>query len=189
MTNSPVDRQKHLIEANIRGLRQIADNLGSITDAHYAATSPEFAPQRIGGQVRHIVEFYECFLDGLPSAHIDYNERKRDMSLETHRSLALERIQSLVLRLAGEPSLQGDSVVWVRMEDARAAGALSDTFLLSSVGRELQALSTHTIHHSALIAFLLRELGVPVNPAFGVAPSTLRYRTAQANEDAVGCAL
>ena len=61
------------------------------------------------------------------------------------------------------------------MEDS-GGYELGDPFLMSSVGRELLTLSTHTIHHFALIAITLRAHGVAVDPDFGVAPSTLRHR-------------
>jgi hypothetical protein len=48
--------------------------------------------------------------------------------------------------------------------------------MVSSVRRELQALSSHTIHHFALMAVTLRAHGLEVDPAFGMSPSTLRYQ-------------
>ena len=45
----------------------------------------------------------------------------------------------------------------------------------SSVERELQFLSSHTVHHYALIAVILRLNGVQPEEGFGVAPSTQRY--------------
>ena len=62
--------------------------------------------------------------------------------------------------------------------------AFPEPFLISSVGRELQVLSSHTIHHFALMAMTLRVLGVPVDPDFGMAPSTLRYLDTQAGAEA-----
>ncbi len=46
----------------------------------------------------------------------------------------------------------------------------------SSVERELQFLRSHTVHHFALIAVILRLSGLEPGEEFGVAPSTLRYR-------------
>jgi hypothetical protein len=43
------------------------------------------------------------------------------------------------------------------------------------VGRELQYLLSHTIHHYAIIGSILRAQGVEPGPDFGVAPSTLRH--------------
>jgi hypothetical protein len=69
------------------------------------------------------------------------------------------------------------------MEDATDTG-LADPFLMSSVGRELQTLSSHTIHHFALIGMTLLAHGVAVDPDFGMAPSTLRYKQSMKAEAA-----
>ena len=45
----------------------------------------------------------------------------------------------------------------------------------SSLGRELLFLASHTVHHYALIAVLVRLWGVAPDDDFGVAPSTLAY--------------
>ena len=63
------------------------------------------------------------------------------------------------------------------MEDADAM-QVQDRFLTSSIGRELQILSSHTIHHFALIAMTLRAMGYHVDRDFGMAPSTLRFNAA-----------
>jgi hypothetical protein len=129
------------------------------------------------------MEFYECFLDGLAGGRIDYDARKRDLSVETSRQTAQARIRILTRRLQSEPALRVDSLVSVRMEDS-AGSRISEPLLVSSVGRELQVLSSHSIHHFALIAMTLRALGVPVDPDFGMAPSTLRYRASQTEAEA-----
>ena len=43
---------------------------------------------------------------------------------------------------------------------------------VTSVGRELAFVMSHTIHHLAVIALLLRDLGIEVPPRFGYAPTT-----------------
>jgi hypothetical protein len=45
----------------------------------------------------------------------------------------------------------------------------------SSAERELQFLLSHTVHHYALIALMLRTQGYEPGAEFGVAPSTLAY--------------
>jgi len=171
-------RQNLLIEANVAWLCQGKELLEQIDDATYTASSRSFSTHRVGGHLRHILEFYECFLDGMESSHIDYDSRKRDVSLETHRCAALAKIDSIIHALRTERALLSDRIVWVRMEDAQAV-EVSEIFMISSTGRELQTLSSHTIHHFALIAMTLRAMGYEVDRDFGVAPSTLRYRVAQ----------
>lgn len=61
--------------------------------------------------------------------------------------------------------------------DARARDATPD-WRPSSLGRELQFLSSHTLHHYALIKLLLDDTGLDLGPEFGVAPSTLAWQRA-----------
>jgi hypothetical protein len=173
--NELQERQAALVEMNVRWLKQALNLVGRVDDATFATSPPPLAPHKVGDHLRHILEFYECFLDGLDLAHIDYDARRRDECLAGNRLVAMARIASIVDRLESDPQLRGDALLFVRMEDAVALGG-TEEYLTSSVGRELQALSSHTIHHFALIAMTLRAHGYPVNEDFGVAPSTLRYR-------------
>ena len=172
------ERQSLLIETNLTWLRQALTLLQQIDDRTYAESPPAVAPHRVGGHLRHILEFYECFLEGIQSSHIDYDARKRDESIETCRAAALARIRSIIHQLKTSPLLRGDPIIRVRREDSQARDA-GDCCLVSSAGRELQVLSSHTIHHFALIAMTLRVIGFQVDRDFGMAPSTLRYLTSK----------
>lgn len=178
---STANANRELIATNVAWLRQALALVRGIDDVSYR-TSPEgLAPHRAGAHLRHILEFYECFLNGLESLNVDYDARQRDERIETSRQVAMDRITAIIERLETEPLVRRDSVLFVRMEDAKA-NLLEDPYLCSTVGRELQALSSHTIHHFALIAITLRAHGVSVDPDFGMAPSTLRFRSSQAFE-------
>jgi uncharacterized damage-inducible protein DinB len=168
-------RQHLLVQSNIQWLRQALRLLTVLTDENYCNSPAGFSPHRIGGHLRHILEFYECFLDGLSSGHIDYEARKRNPLIENSRTVAMESAAALIDRLQSDELPGVDWIVWVRMEDSDHQ-KLEDRFLTSSLARELQVLSSHTVHHFALIAMTLTALGIPVDPDFGVAPSTLRYR-------------
>jgi hypothetical protein len=178
MHESAAQRQESLIAVNIGWLRQAEALLTGINDAVYTASPSGLAPHKAGAHLRHILEFYECFLTGLGAGRIDYDARKRDLSVETSRQAAQTRIRFLIHLLETESALRIDSLVSVRMEDT-AGSRLPEPFLVSSVGRELQVLGSHTIHHFALIAITLRALGVPLDPDFGMASSTLHYRASQ----------
>jgi hypothetical protein len=160
---------------NTRWLRQALDLLGRLDPRRFSTSPKGLAPHRVSSHLRHIIEFYECFLDGLEAVHIDYDARRRDLTLESSISIAAGRICGIIARLESDRALLHDGVLFVRMEDA-AAFDLIDPFLMSSVARELMTLSSHTIHHFALIAMTLRGHGVSLDTDFGVAPSTLRHR-------------
>ena len=165
-------RQTALVDANITWLRQALAIVQSTDDATFSTSPRSLEPYRVGSHLRHILEFYECFLDGLVTLQIDYDARKRDEAVENSRAAATGKICSIIRRLETTLSLRGDSIVGVPMEEYG--------YLTSSVGRELQVLSSHTIHHFALIAMTLRAHGVAVHADFGMAPSTLRHLATKA---------
>jgi hypothetical protein len=159
-----------LVDVNLKLLDDAACVVSSLHDRTY--TEPTLGGQRVGAQLRHVIEFYESFLDGLTGPSIDYDARKRDVSIEQSRSAALARIESLKRRLSVLEWGDGDIPLRVVAEDA------PEYSMWSTVCRELQALRSHTIHHFAVIAMALHAWGIAVDPDFGVAPSTLATRAA-----------
>jgi len=166
-----------LIATNVTWLQQALELIGRLDDAAFVSAPKDLARHRVGSHLRHILEFYECFLDGVASSRIDYDARKRDETVEKSRFAAIERIHLLIRRLEENPRVHEDAVLYIRMEDAPA-------WLPSSIGRELQVLSSHTIHHFALIAVTLTLHGIEVDPDFGMSPSTIRFNAARASEAA-----
>ena len=174
-----IARQAQLIETNVRWLRQARTLLELMDDFSFTASPKGMEPHRVSGHFRHILEFYECFLEGVESGYVDYDGRRRDSSLERSRAAAIHKIDDIINRLQTTRELSGDAAVFVRMEDIDP-GEFQDPSLFSSVSRELQVLSSHTIHHFALIAMTLRAHGCDIDRDFGVAPSTLRYHSEKA---------
>jgi hypothetical protein len=176
-------RQSTLIAANIRWLHQALRLLERLDDTVYSNMAPGFAPHRAGAHLRHILEFYQCFLEGMNSSHIDYDSRRRDEAIEYSRHTAATAISSIIRALQTRAEVREERIVWVRMEDADGNG-VRDCFMESSISRELQVLSSHTTHHFALIAMTLRAHGVQMDPHFGMAPSTLRHQASKTAEAA-----
>src|SRR3954464_12623239 len=117
-----MNRQNTLIETNIRWLRQALRLLDRLDDAAYTTTPPGLEPHRAGAHLRHIVEFYQSFLAGFESSYIDYDARRRDQTVERSRAAAAAAIRSISRTLETCAALRSDTIVWVRMEDAAAAG-------------------------------------------------------------------
>src|SRR5258708_7362322 len=118
MSNDLSHRQDLLIENNVHLLHQAQRLLEPISDRIYAESPFGLAPHRAGSHLRHVLEFYECFLDGMETGHIDYDARKRDEVIASDRIAAIARIRSIVDRLRDCPTLRGDMLIWVRAEDA-----------------------------------------------------------------------
>jgi hypothetical protein len=182
ITTTP-SRQSALIGINVRWLRQALRLLSSLDDTVYSTTPRGLAPHRAGAHLRHILEFYQCFLEGLECSHIDYDARRRDDTIEYSRDAASTAIRSIIRTLETSQNLFQEGIIWVRMEDADSNG-VREGFMESSISRELQVLSSHTVHHFALIAITLRMHGVEIESDFGMAPSTLRYLASKTAEAA-----
>lgn len=158
-----------LIAANVRALLQARDVLLDLPDRMYAQPAPCATGVRIGAHLRHVLEFYEAFLTGMERGLIDYDARRRNGLVETSRAAGLQLLDELIARLESMPPIRTDSPLHVYADE-------TDAVLTSSAGREMQVLLCHTIHHFAMVAVALNAYGVAVDPTFGVASATLRYR-------------
>src|SRR5690348_2830936 len=125
-------RQSALVATNIRWLRQALHLVERLGDAVYSTPAPGFAPHRVGSHLRHILEFYRCFLEGLDSSRIDYDSRRRDQAIELSRAAASKAIRSIVQALETRSGLREERMVSVRMEDAEES-RVHDGFMESSI--------------------------------------------------------
>jgi len=171
-----LNRLDVLIQTNVTLLDQALSLVARIDDRAYSESPAGFAPHRVGAHLRHVLDFYACLFDGVMSGRIDYGARRRDRAVESSRRAGFARIFRVIRRL--EKNSLSEAVLRVRLEDAPEG--VDNAFMPSSTARELQALSSHTIHHFAMIALTLAAHGVDVAPDFGVAPSTLRHAARQA---------
>jgi len=155
-------------------LTQGIEVLRGMDEAVYKAPCAPSGRSRIGSHFRHCLDFFGSFLRGLHENRIDYTARERDERVETSIRAAIERFEITIEALRRIEDLDPFAPLIVRGEDAPTdLGPCAWT--CSSVGRELQFLLSHTIHHYALIAVYLRLEGVEPGDEFGVAPSTLAY--------------
>ena len=169
--------EERLAAENVRHLDQGIDLLLRLDDAEYAAAPDALFRGGVGAQFRHCLDFYRCFLDGLAGSLVDYSRRSRDRAVETSRERAVDATRGLREQLLAIEPQDAERRLSVRAEDrSRYPGA--PDWSGSTVGRELQFLVSHTIHHYALIAAVLKLQGHDVRhvfPEFGVAPSTLNH--------------
>jgi hypothetical protein len=161
-----------LSAANVRVLRELGAAIREIPLEYYGNLA--------GPQVRHVLDFYRCFLTGKDGA-VDYEARLRDRDVETKPQAALELIERMTKGLEGQAGEPMDGEVWVAAEEAGVEGGVEcgscRRWLRSSRGRELEFLRSHSIHHMAIIRVALKDRAA-LPESFGVATSTLRHRAA-----------
>jgi uncharacterized damage-inducible protein DinB len=162
-----------LVADNILLLEQCATVVEALTADEYRSRDPRCLGGSVGAHVRHSLEHYGSFLAGLDVGDIDYARRARDRRVEEERAFACAALRATASALARHLTFAPmDGPLIVAAEGEAADGDPTR----SSIGRELGFLLSHTIHHCALIAVLMRLRGLETPSGFGLAPATLRHR-------------
>jgi hypothetical protein len=99
--------------------------------------------------------------------------------VEHDRAFAQDKIAAVCGRITTLDPRLGTAPIQATLQCGEPAG-LATTWSATSVTRELQFLASHTVHHYAVIAAMLRPQGVEPGNDFGVAPSTLEYERGHA---------
>lgn len=165
----------HIAAQNLYFLEQGRQLVATLDDELYCRQGLRPRSASIGAHLRHVIDCFRCFLRGLETGRIDYDDRQRQANIETDRSTAEAALAEIAHALEGLEDLSPRHPLEVRV-DAEAWG--DDPTLHwhgSTLGRELQFLLSHTVHHYALIALILRGHGHEPDADFGVAPSTLQF--------------
>lgn len=156
-----------LIDDNIQVLRQGAQLIERLDDQRYSLAARPLFTHGVGSHFRHCLDSYHCFFKGFETGQIDYDHREREELIERDRRFAVARIETVIARLRSLTS-SDERIPLMTKQD-------SEVWSHTSLGRELQFLLSHTIHHYALIALALRLQGIEPGLEFGVAPSTLQF--------------
>lgn len=163
-----------LINANLHYLAQTKRLLAQLDDQDFGHQSKAFYGSTIGGHVRHCLDHYDSFLNGLENGKVDYDQRMRLPALETETKSAAAKTSEIHAKLEATIHNSPPVGLLVKMD----CGVEDSEWQPSTLGRELQFLVSHTVHHFAMIGGICRELEIEPEADFGVAPSTIRHRAA-----------
>lgn len=159
-----------LFAAVKKSIQQLTDALDQLTAEQYSAASANLSGSSIGQHTRHIIELYQCLLNGYEQQYVCYDDRKRDVRIETDLAFAKQSLLNIATSVEREDiQLQ---LAGVYDEEAQEQLQLSTNYY-----RELLYNYEHTIHHMALIRVGLKEAGATsIAENFGIASSTIRHR-------------
>lgn len=149
---------------------QLAESLAQISQQEYVQPCKNLFNNTIGQHVRHVIELFQCLEQGYDPGVVNYEKRKRDLSIETDKELA----SRLLLEIYSGLGRSNKQLILEATYDDQAAEPLS---IGTNYHREVAYNLEHTIHHMALIRVGLAEvtsLSLPEN--FGVATSTMKYK-------------
>ena len=156
-----------LIQSVKNNLSENIDLLRQLTNEEFTQQNPELSNATIGEHMRHIIELFGCLLENYDYGLINYDDRKRDVLLQTDKNEAIAIIEKYLLEIdkPNKPlSLTHNCFSSIEL-------------LQTNYFRELIYNLEHSIHHQALIKVALHSLPhIKIPSTFGVAPSTLEYR-------------
>jgi len=161
------------IRDNLAAIEQGIVLLNEIGPVRYTQKIPVCFNSAAGGHMRHVIEHYMSFLQGLETGDVDYESRPRDTLIESDPVYAVGQLETIKRRLNEFAGENADRALQVRAETAPADAP--SPWAGSTALRELEFLLSHTIHHYALVAVVCRLAGQETPADFGMAPSTLRY--------------
>ncbi|MEO9887318.1 MAG: DinB family protein [Balneola sp.] len=167
-----------VVKSNIYFLEQGVSLLSSITDDQYAFNNGRYFKSGIGRHFRHIIEHYTSLINGYTD-RVNYDARERELKLETTRNFAISTIRTIIDSIEifeSSPELIDKQIEVMSNEGIEVEDSPWST---STVRRELQFLISHTVHHYALIALILKTMDVSLPDNFGIAPSTLKHESDQ----------
>jgi uncharacterized damage-inducible protein DinB len=155
-------------------LSQCEELLNNLSEIDYKAFTAQSSS--IGEHVRHMLDRYESFFQGLPSRQLDYDARAREKPIEESLQAAKSALASVQGRLAALTAGHIQNQPLMVSETVHQQGAA--VRVPSTAERELMSLVTHSIHHLAIIALLAKAMGYDLDQKVGKAPSTLVFEKA-----------
>lgn len=156
---------------------QLLNLLQSISVADYQAPLTVLDGASIGQHVRHIVDFFTCLEKGVAAGVVDYALRQREPEIESNPDCANRVLKAALAQLLLVPN----SLPLAMKGDFLGVQEAQRPLFQSSLGRELTFVHDHAVHHMAMIKIGLSSRCPELlsNADFGVAPSTIKYRSTQ----------
>lgn len=167
-----------LVRAAEDVLKQGLDLFALLDAQKYALIARDPFRASIGGHYRHVIEHFQCLIDGVATDSVNYDARKRDARIENELQIADKATQDVLSQLG-----RWDTQILARRcstINSIAYHSQDASIIDSNFARELAYCIGHAIHHYAIIRLICSEVGVLAPAEFGYAPSTIRHQSSLA---------
>ena len=141
--------------------------LNQISEDDYSKPIEYLSNASIGEHSRHIIELFQCAINSYEVGELNYDNRNRDILIQTSPSFAIEKIDEICNTIEKEN------------KDLILESVFFDVIsrINTNYFREVIYNLEHCIHHQALIKVaVLQNDSIKIDSNFGVARSTIEYR-------------
>lgn len=154
-----------IIRSTLKTLQKTEYLLSNLSDEDMCNTAVAPYYSSIGSHLRHILDFYDCVLN-CDTNIVDLTIRKRNLDVENSCVIAQNYLATLTDKLKQLNNLETEMIVI----DDLGLGKIEIGYSISAV---LAQANSHTIHHYAIINYILDGLGIVVSDTdFGYNPTT-----------------
>ncbi|MBT8254825.1 MAG: hypothetical protein HKN00_06525 [Flavobacteriaceae bacterium] len=157
-----------IVSATVSTLKESKNILNRLTNEQLTNSNIPPYHSCIGSHIRHILDFYNCIFRGLDQNLVDLTKRDRSSLIEEQCALALEEVDSVIEQL--KKLNHEDSHGMISVRDDLGQGLIEIKYTLGAL---LAQANSHTIHHYAIINYMLDRIGISLtDKTFGYNPST-----------------
>lgn len=157
-----------ILEASIATLEKSKSLLSGLTDEQLSDRGIAPYYSCVGSHLRHVLDFYDCVLNGFNSDIIDLTQRTRDERIRTECAYAAENVDRVINQIKSLDAVDLNRVVKV-IDDL----GLGNTEIDYTISALMAQMTTHAIHHYAIISYILTNLGIIIeDTSFGYNPTS-----------------
>lgn len=160
-------------------IEQAIDLLNELSPREYQTVlTPHFSGS-IGAHMRHVIDHFLALQQGVIDGAVDYNVRHRHNTVEQFPQSALEVLNRLKKWISSLDTQACEQPLSVTSEiDVQETRSVTCN---STLERELVFVSSHAIHHYALIRIMCSMQNKDIPALFGYAPATVTHMTEKKN--------
>ncbi|WP_405293279.1 hypothetical protein [Algibacter sp. Ld11] len=156
-----------IIASSLKTLQKANLLLNKLGDANLCNASVAPYYSSIGSHIRHILDFYNCIFNMNESLQVDLTARCRNTDVENQCHAASNYLDTTVKKLK---SLDIDLASNITVIDDLGLGKTSIAY---TFGALLSQANSHTIHHYAIISYIMNGLKIELDDCeFGYNPTT-----------------
>jgi len=157
-----------MIQAIVKNLTRGINLLNTISAEQYKDISVAPYYSSIGGHIRHIMDVYDCFFEGIDGGNIDLTARKRNPLAEQEIEVGIQYIEKTIEKVIRLSEEQLEHLVLVT--DDLGEGKITASYTVCAI---LIQAHSHATHHYASIGYIIHQLGIELpDDSFGFNPTT-----------------
>ena len=81
-----------MFKSTFHTIEQFKEVLSQLPEEYYSKPCGLLSDATIGQHTRHIIELYQCLIDGYTSAEVCYDKRKRNKQIEQDVQFAINQL-------------------------------------------------------------------------------------------------